>query len=99
MRTEDTSKRSLRNVSALTDKHQVTVVSQNIDGSNTASRKHQETVVSQTIDDSNTKGRKRIWQETEESQVSYKDGSGDGSETTMLTADETGSEKPSVQYN
>ena len=31
--------------------------------------------------------------------MSYKDASGDGSETTMLTADEIGSESPSVQYN
>ena len=45
--------------------------------------------------------RKQIRQETDESQlVSYKDRSGDRSDkATMLTAEDTGSELPSVEYN
>ena len=60
-RIDDNSKRSLLNVSALTNKHQVTVVSPDIDDSNAMSRNYQTIVFLQTTEDKNTKGRKRFW--------------------------------------
>ena len=89
------SKRSILNVRGLTGKtQQIVAVSPAAVINNATNRNHRALVISQPTEEDKTRGTKQIRSDNEA--ISYTDGSGDGSEFTMLT---TGSESQSVQYD